>query len=89
MYRHYIGEIPRGMTLDHICRNRDCCNPAHLEPVTVKENILRGDSLSARNARKTHCHRGHPLAGDNLSLPPSGGRKCKACGRERKRKAVY
>src|SRR6266478_7383935 len=59
-------KVPKGKQLDHLCRNRACPNPDHLEPVTRKENILRGESFSAVNARKTHCKYGHPLSGDNL-----------------------
>ncbi len=61
-----VGQIPSGLTLDHLCRVRNCVNPAHLEPVTHRENTLRGDGVTAINARKTSCHRGHPFAGENL-----------------------
>lgn len=55
------GEVPYGLHLDHLCRNRGCVNPAHLEAVTPRENVLRGRSLAAQNAKKTHCPKGHPF----------------------------
>lgn len=56
-YELEVGEIPEGMVLDHLCRNRRCVNPTHLEPVTKTENILRGEGPTAVNARKTHCEK--------------------------------
>ena len=67
-YECFVGPIPASLTLDHLCRNRACCNPAHLEAVTHKTNILRGEGGGAINARRTHCKHGHPLAGENLYL---------------------
>lgn len=79
-YRLIRGPIPAGLQLDHLCRNRQCVNPFHLEPVTQKENLLRGEGIAAKNARKLICKRGHVLAGENLYLRPDGkGRACKAC----------
>lgn len=72
--------------LDHLCRVRNCVNPDHLEVVTTRINILRGEAPTALNARKTHCKRGHPLEGDNLYVPPGGKvrpwRGCRQCYRE-------
>jgi hypothetical protein len=86
MYELLIGPIPKGLTLDHLCRRRDCVNPFHCEPVTMRENVLRGNGPAAVNARKTHCVRGHSLSGSNLYIfKPTGARSCKACDRERKR----
>ena len=83
-YELLVGPVPTGLTLDHLCRNRKCVNPAHLEPVTRGENVLRGESLQAQNARKTHCPRGHLLSGENMSLKGSY-RRCLSCHREEER----
>lgn len=74
-----VGPIPAGLQVDHLCRNRGCVNPDHLELVTQQENILRGQSACAWNARKNVCKRGHPLTDANLYVYPSGGRACRAC----------
>ena len=88
-YEWLIGPIPKGLVLDHLCRNRACVNPAHLEAVSNKVNILRGCGLAANNATKTHCLKGHPLTGNNL-YSYMGLRHCRACrkrhARERYRK---
>ena len=83
VYRALVGEIPDGYDLDHLCRTRACCNPSHLEPVTRKQNVHRGEGLAGINARKTHCIRGHEFAGHNLRITPSGNRVCRACQRIR------
>lgn len=78
-YLHYVGPLQAGLVLDHLCRNRACANPAHLEAVTDRQNILRGTAPAAVNARKTHCLRGHELAGANLYERPGGRRRCRTC----------
>lgn len=67
-YEIHAGKIPQGLTLDHLCRNRLCVNPKHLEPVTQYENNMRGESVVAHNKRKTHCINGHELTGENIVL---------------------
>lgn len=73
--------IPDGLQLDHLCRNRGCVNPEHLEPVDCRTNLLRGVGPSAVNATKTHCVHGHPLNGENLYVGPGGSRLCRECRR--------
>lgn len=78
-YEIFKGDIPIGLQIDHLCRNPSCVNPEHLEAVTMKENILRGYSIQALNARKTHCKHGHPLDGNNLYHNTKGHRECRLC----------
>lgn len=74
-YEFFIGPIPEGHEVDHLCSVRHCCNPLHLEAVTVQENRRR------RDTKKTHCKWGHPLSGDNIWISSRGLRKCKQCNR--------
>lgn len=85
-YEYFIGPIPDGLEPDHLCRVRSCCNPWHLEPVTRRENAIRGECGSVTRAKmlaKTHCPQGHPYSGDNLYIAKSGDRMCKTCQRTR------
>lgn len=81
----FVGPIPEGLQIDHLCRNPRCVNPKHLEPVTPRENTMRGEAPSAYHAKKTHCPKGHPYSGDNLYVGAKGNRVCRACGREKAR----
>jgi hypothetical protein len=82
-YELFKGEIPDTYQVDHLCRNRRCVNPNHLEAVTQHENILRSEAPAAINARKTHCKRGHDLA--DAYITSAGGRQCRVCKRDAER----
>ena len=81
-YEAFVGPIPEGMTIDHLCKVTLSVNPSHLEPVSNKENILRSDGITALAARKTHCKAGHLLGGENLYFF-KGHRHCRACNAAR------
>lgn len=92
-YEQVHGPVPGGLDLDHLCRKTLCVNPEHLELVTHRENILRGQSFAAINAAKTHCKRGHPFTTENIRRLAGGGRQCLACatseeGRAKQREAT-
>lgn len=77
------GPIPEGMTIDHLCREKLCCNPAHLEVVTLRENILRSESASAIHARKKVCFKGHEFDRTRIKTNGRPVRWCSVCERER------
>lgn len=85
-YEAHVGPIPEGMQIDHLRRNHRCCNPAHLEVVTPRENTMRGLSTQAQYARRTCC----PMCGG--PFPPNiskgrRGRECRPCEKRRKRES--
>lgn len=75
VYEAERGPIPAGLQLDHLCRVRNCVNPAHLEPVTHRENQVRGHGFVGKNVRRTHCLYGHPLD----MVDKRGWRRCRTC----------
>ncbi len=84
-YELLLGPIPEGLTLDHLCRNRACVNPDHLEPTLHRDNVLRGVNACATNARVTHCPEGHPYDLFNTYRMSNGGRACRKCIKEYQR----
>ena len=84
-YEGLVGSVPDGLEIDHLCRNKKCVNPAHLETVTRSGNTSRGmgPTLAANYQRsKTHCPQGHPYDEQNTYVYPNGRRCCRTCGRE-------
>ena len=79
MYFLAFGPIPEGLEIDHLCSNRGCVNPSHLEAVTHRVNTLRGSSMVAINRAKTHCIRGHAFDEANTIQRRPGHRECRAC----------
>ena len=73
VYELLVGPIPSGLQLDHKCRVRRCVNPEHLEPVTPRENVLRGEGVAAQHAKRVTCKNGHPLIWDGWQ------RRCRPC----------
>ena len=91
-YSLLVGPIPEDLDLDHLCRNRSCWNPEHLEPVTRAENLRRGHGVAVAiqrradaNRGKTHCDHGHPFTAKNTRIRANGSRACRACMKRRSR----
>jgi len=80
------GPIEDDLVIDHLCRVRHCINPWHMEPVTRGENVLRGDGITARNTRATHCPHGHAYSESNTYMH-RGFRKCRECMRIKNRES--
>lgn len=76
------GPIPPGLEIDHLCKVRNCVNPQHMELVTHRENLLRGDGFPGRHARTAHCPSGHPYSDENTYRYPDGARRCRTCSRD-------
>lgn len=85
LYDWLVGPIPDGYQLDHLCRVRACVNPEHLEPVTSRENTMRGENPSAAKAKQTHCYKGHEFDEKNTYRRPNGTRVCRTCHRDYQR----
>lgn len=91
-YTIFVGEIPEGMTVDHLCFNKGCINPAHLEPVTALENTQRA-KRAGRHRPSTqyppgYCAAGHQYTEDNVAIRPDGRRRCKMCARLKRRRQI-
>lgn len=84
-YQLEVGPIPNGLQLDHLCRNRSCVNPAHLEAVTQQENIRRGE-VGRNMSDKKCCPKGHAYSSDNTRINASGARVCRLCQRDHARR---
>ncbi|TBO59895.1 HNH endonuclease [Streptomyces kasugaensis] len=88
-YEAFVAPIPDGLVIDHLCRNRGCVNPEHLDAVTQRVNVLRGESPAAARARQVACIHGHQLDATNTYRAANGTRKCRRCranARERSRR---
>lgn len=89
-YRMFVGEIPEGKELNHICRQPDCVNWRHLEPLTRRDHIMKTPGSAGRtHALQTHCRRGHPFDDANTAFTKAGSRLCKECGRVRHRRSKF
>lgn len=85
VYELLSGPIPKDKELDHLCRNRGCVNPDHLEPVSHAVNVLRGESWAGVKSRQTHCIHGHSFDATNTYIDPRGHRQCRKCNVRRVR----
>lgn len=94
-YEALVQPIPDEMTIDHLCRNRACCNPAHMEVVTRGENSTRGGGLQVANQRRTEaaelaCKNGHPRTPEHATREASSGSwRCRTCRNEKRRRGEW
>lgn len=84
-YQHMFGEIPTGLVIDHLCKTHRCIRPTHLEAVTSRENILRGDAPGPSAIRTNQCKRGHEFTAANTIQRSDGYRECRTCSNEKHR----
>ncbi len=89
VYEHLVGPVPAELHLDHLCREPACINPAHLEPVTPRENALRGVHPNVLLHNSGRCRRGHEMTEDNTRIRPRGTRVCRTCERDWKRERYW
>jgi hypothetical protein len=92
IYTMLVAPIPDGLTIDHLCRQRCCVNPAHMEPVPFATNSARGNTINARNGAKTHCPQGHEYTEANTYIEVRGTtrkRNCRTCKNTRRLAAYY
>ena len=89
VYQQVHGPLAPGVQLDHLCRRRHCWNVKHLEPVTCRENLRRGNTRAAVNLAKTHCPQGHEYSPENTYVYKNGARACRVCLREHARRYYH
>lgn len=88
-YAMAYGEIPAGLQIDHLCRNKLCVRPEHLEAVNHKENLMRAPTqVTTINSQKTHCIHGHEFNETNTRIHKSGKRECIACKSLRNKREI-
>ncbi len=92
VYQEMVEIIPDDMTVDHLCLQKLCVNPSHMEIVTLGENVSRAHHnglCTYKTAPRTHCYRGHPLIGDNVAIDSHGNRACRQCRRDAAKRRYY